>query len=692
MPVKPNDKKDFLLKLPAKSKPSKSPLQPMSPMKLPRKRRLGTVSDPEPTPMASTRAPMRPSEEALGKHAEKAVAQQRPPGFRTAERPQATRLSSSPHLRSRNRSSEYSFPTSPKTPMFAESPSLPSMTAHHKRHYHDLTPPEAESVPTGHQFHHRDHYFKTFGHETMYTKELSRPSPQETSQETPHATPNGGSEGTLRRSPQETSASVASSVPSHSSFRTNSYKSRHSPSDPISESSRHNYKRKRSSVFKSFRKAAASDSVLEAPRSGLEEPNKRRRSSFRESYFHVLHHPVAHATSSQSRYESATHGHQRAETPLSPGSAGTLSPSSVSRIGLAAWLRHQIRLEDIPDIDTDVLIERRDATPHSGAVSDRSENALDATPSPGAIPEIGTAKTRRRKLPGFRDIFRGLRNPFTGHREIASEDDTPEPATTYRRGGILPKPEKVSIKLSFASLIRKASRSQLKPLKGKSSDATFASIEEGPETSEEYTTEVTDFWQTPYSTRYNDAKKSETNAIRHMVDEALEDDEMMDVKLGFELNVPDHLPNSPLCPLDPRHKSGGKALCPLHGRKRRPFKLATLPTIDARATATSQPLLGTASKIAPQIVYEGKLDMVPAATSAITSKSGAETMATLKSVASEGSLQMPSARLLRQPTRKASVGWADQLGLSQIGRAKEGERRLSTQPLLSKVSEDGSYR
>ncbi|KAF2774375.1 hypothetical protein EJ03DRAFT_322962 [Teratosphaeria nubilosa] len=271
------------------------------------------------------------------------------------------------------------------------------------------------------------------------------------------------------------------------------------------------------------------------------------------------------------------------------------------------------------------------------------------------------------------------------------EEDTPEPATTHRRGCILPKPEPMSSRQSFASLIRKASRSQLKLIKSKSSQATFASIEEDPETPEKYTTEVTDFWQTPYSTRYNDAKKTEMNAIRHMVDEALDDDEMMDVRLGFELNVPDHLPNSPLCPLDPRHKSGGKALCPLHGRKRKPFKIASLPTMDARAAA-SQPLLGTASKIAPQIVYEGKLDIGPAATTASTSKLGAETTATLKSVASEGSLQMPSARLVRQPTRKASVGWADQLGFSQLGRAREGERRLSTQPLLSKVSEDGSYR
>ncbi|KAI9720174.1 MAG: hypothetical protein M1812_002992 [Candelaria pacifica] len=36
----------------------------------------------------------------------------------------------------------------------------------------------------------------------------------------------------------------------------------------------------------------------------------------------------------------------------------------------------------------------------------------------------------------------------------------------------------------------------------------------------------------------------------------------------FELNVPEHLPNSPLCPKNPSHKSGGKGVCVYHGRNR----------------------------------------------------------------------------------------------------------------------------
>ena len=36
----------------------------------------------------------------------------------------------------------------------------------------------------------------------------------------------------------------------------------------------------------------------------------------------------------------------------------------------------------------------------------------------------------------------------------------------------------------------------------------------------------------------------------------------------FELNIPEHLPNSPLCPRNPKHPSRGKGICVYHGRNR----------------------------------------------------------------------------------------------------------------------------
>lgn len=37
---------------------------------------------------------------------------------------------------------------------------------------------------------------------------------------------------------------------------------------------------------------------------------------------------------------------------------------------------------------------------------------------------------------------------------------------------------------------------------------------------------------------------------------------------SFVLELPEHLPNSPLCPKNPAHKSGGSGICPSHGRRR----------------------------------------------------------------------------------------------------------------------------
>jgi hypothetical protein len=36
----------------------------------------------------------------------------------------------------------------------------------------------------------------------------------------------------------------------------------------------------------------------------------------------------------------------------------------------------------------------------------------------------------------------------------------------------------------------------------------------------------------------------------------------------FEFDVPEHLPGSPMCPANKRHKSGGTGVCVYHGRRR----------------------------------------------------------------------------------------------------------------------------
>ena len=45
-------------------------------------------------------------------------------------------------------------------------------------------------------------------------------------------------------------------------------------------------------------------------------------------------------------------------------------------------------------------------------------------------------------------------------------------------------------------------------------------------------------------------------------------DEARDAQVEFDFSLPEHLPNSPLCPRNPKHKSGGRGLCAYHGRNK----------------------------------------------------------------------------------------------------------------------------
>ncbi|KAI9650945.1 accessory factor associated with RNA polymerase II [Ciborinia camelliae] len=58
----------------------------------------------------------------------------------------------------------------------------------------------------------------------------------------------------------------------------------------------------------------------------------------------------------------------------------------------------------------------------------------------------------------------------------------------------------------------------------------------------------------------------------------------------FVLNVPDHLPNSPLCPANPMHTSKGQGICPMHGRKKDQShspSISRSPTPDIEIIVTS---------------------------------------------------------------------------------------------------------
>ncbi|KAF2141427.1 uncharacterized protein K452DRAFT_288123 [Aplosporella prunicola CBS 121167] len=59
----------------------------------------------------------------------------------------------------------------------------------------------------------------------------------------------------------------------------------------------------------------------------------------------------------------------------------------------------------------------------------------------------------------------------------------------------------------------------------------------------------------------------ERDWFRTRMDQILQDD-TGGGDVDFEWDVPEHLPGSPLCPLSPKHKSGGKGICVYHGRRK----------------------------------------------------------------------------------------------------------------------------
>lgn len=58
--------------------------------------------------------------------------------------------------------------------------------------------------------------------------------------------------------------------------------------------------------------------------------------------------------------------------------------------------------------------------------------------------------------------------------------------------------------------------------------------------------------------------------MRALISKALAEDDSggEEADALLRTHVPDHLPGSPLCPLDVRNKTGGKGICPLHGSRK----------------------------------------------------------------------------------------------------------------------------
>ena len=196
-------------------------------------------------------------------------------------------------------------------------------------------------------------------------------------------------------------------------------------------------------------------------------------------------------------------------------------------------------------------------------------------------PPMIVADAVSKKPGGFKGFF-DMRRVTAEQASVYSE--SPELVATKRRRPIIPKG-------SLQSLLPKLS---LPRLQSKTSQQT----REPPEPPRD-PLEVTAFHQTPFSQRYGDTRRVKMNHIRSFVEESLKDDDDDASTFPFELDVPDHLPSSPLCPLSPKHKSGGKAICPIHSRRK-----TNLGQSGVGGKAGEAGKGGGGARRGPTIVYE----------------------------------------------------------------------------------------
>ncbi|KAK0284889.1 hypothetical protein LTR35_000224 [Friedmanniomyces endolithicus] len=465
-------------------------------------------------------------------------------------------------------------------------------------HFHKVTPPEAEPrTPGVSHFQRGDHYFRTFGNNTVYMKTF-----------TPTMIPS--------ESGQPSPASITP-LPKPVGFLP-----MRRPGDSIASGQ---WKRKRSSVFRFNRKTAVTDSNYQPPKSGhlsarstrlapaiavsppFESTGKCRRSlrtsseSSLPTYFaqpirshrspvttpSLFASPMGTAVGTSAPRQSL--GHRRTWSQKS--SESSVSPGSQPH-SRRPRLRHQATLADIADSDPPAVIldgnevQNVPTTFVPGSLSrsntlDRDNYHQSKATGTGTVHWLpdeeprspprqhpqATSEGKRRST--FKQVFRDLRHSASA-RSFGSVAETPQRDSLGQRTSLFP----------LGSAATKASQISILSPRPR-------------EPRERLELRVTNFYQTPYSQRVANNRRTELNQIKVFVEEALLDDND-DTIMGFELNVPDHLPSSLLCPLNPRHKSGGNAICPMHGRK----KLRT-PGLS-KAQTMAAPKNG-----GPRIVYEG---------------------------------------------------------------------------------------
>lgn len=115
---------------------------------------------------------------------------------------------------------------------------------------------------------------------------------------------------------------------------------------------------------------------------------------------------------------------------------------------------------------------------------------------------------------------------------------------------------------------------------------------------------MTGFSQTPFAQRYHDEKRSEQALMRSHISKANAEDDSDgdDVPALLRMHVPDHLPGSPLCPIEPtNYQSSGRRICLLHGSRK--SMLASAQKRKSKVGGGQRGSLTGTVKREPEIVF-----------------------------------------------------------------------------------------
>ena len=534
------------------------------------------------------------------------------------------------------------------------------------RHYHDVTPPNVDPSPPGHAlFRHNDHYFRTFLPETMYMNVFT-PTLIPPSQDYFRPIPSSVSTEHMPLALRPTSPDKS---PPPSPIVLDLFQSSAVTSTPPSTSSRSAIRpslgqRKRGSLLKTLRRSAPATVTFDTPSIGVTHaslvstplgehfvgsPLTKRRNidvssgsseASSPGYFARprLKQQSSEASSSLlSPTDVGDHGARRPQLGHSKSSSEHLSPLTLPKP--KSRLRHSATLEDIQDADVSTVVpklynaeldaELRFASEklnkavntqeHEGA-SVKEQKSLSWLPSemtrvstPPEEPHLPSTTKSGKRSPD-RSTFGKLNGKMrTAIKQLATGRLTGP--SVFKKTGVGPpthvpvkRSRSITPKLSVSTLLHKASLPQINKLKKKPSETTLIPSQPDQLSSRpSFDLTVTDFEQTPFVQRYGNTLRAEHNRIRNLVDATLDDDHNDEelVQLGFEFDVPDHLPNSPLCPLSSQHRSGGKGICPLHGRR----KLApSSPSTSSASNGHQLQQQRSPTKLEPRIVYEGRVD------------------------------------------------------------------------------------